>query len=236
MKGSEFFKDLNNSREQRVKEWISLGQIPSWFQPTKEIKTSDSSGNTLSYFVTPNYFALGEDSDYVLMPCNPLTFNHWLDANHCILPTKQMVKQIFKASTKIPAFPCVPARGESITNPRLYQQIDSKIKAFLNGPGDHTVNLYAGHKKDVVLSNGLVKNEFKDNVAIYGWWYKNKPKEIQDLNYKDHIVSYVDYSHGLRGVSKECILNGVNESIIEVLKKETLCHLLTDEKLLFLKY
>lgn len=236
MKGSEFFKDSTEPREQKIKSWIMSGFFPSWFQPTKEIKVTDSAGNVLQYYVTPDYFALGEDNDYVIMPCNPLTFNTWLDQNHCMLPTKTMVNQIFNSSNKLAALPCTPQRGESITSLRLYQEIDTKVKASLKPPQSHAVNLFAGHKKDVVLANELAQSQYKAKVAIYGWWYKGGKDPIQGLNYKSHSVTYVDYSHGLRGVSKECLLNGINHSLVDILQNETLCHLVHDKKLTFLRY
>ncbi len=236
MKGSDFFKEVAEPREQKIKNWISSGFVPSWFQPTKEIRATDSAGNVLQYYVTPDYFSLGEDNDYVIMPCNPLTFNSWLTQNHCILPTKIMVKQIFAASTKLAAFPCVPNRGERVTSLRLYEEINTKIKASLTPLQNPTVNLFAGHKKDVVLSNGLTAKPYKGNVAIYGWWYKGDKDPIQGLNYINHSVTYVDYSHGLRGVSIECVLNGNNDSLIRILQDPALYHLVSDERLVFLKY
>ncbi len=83
----------------------------------------------------------------------------------------------------------------------------------------------AGHKKDVVIANRLFKTRGK--VAIYGW-HKPDGKPIQPL-YTGHAASHVDYSHGIRLVSRRMMVNGVATTIEEVLADPAAAPLLSNE-------
>ena len=85
--------------------------------------------------------------------------------------------------------------------------------------------LVAGHKKDVVIANKVFKMPGK--VAIYGW-HKPDGKPIQPL-YTGHAASWVDYSHGIRLVSRRMMVDGVAKTIEEVLADPRLAPLLSNE-------
>ncbi len=85
--------------------------------------------------------------------------------------------------------------------------------------------LVAGHKKDVVIANKLFMTPGK--VAIYGW-HKSDGKPIQPL-YTGHGASWVDYSHGIRLVSRRILVNGKAKTIDEVLADPALAILLSNE-------
>ncbi len=85
--------------------------------------------------------------------------------------------------------------------------------------------LVGGIKKDVVITPLLASNPGK--VAIYGWHQLNG-QPIQPL-YLGHGVSYVDYSHGIRLVRGQMLVNGQVRSVADVLADPDLCVLLSDE-------
>jgi hypothetical protein len=147
-----------------------------------------------------------------------------------------MVNQIYKqAQFKIEACPQRPVKGESITSTRLYVEIDKAVKRQRvkhNIPFDAFV---AGHKKDVVVCNAILKQTKKDRLAIYGWFYSDGTR-IQGLNAKDHDIFYVDYSHGFRFVSNKCFLNGKETTLKRIWEDEFLCTMLHDEILKFQAY
>jgi len=64
-------------------------------------------------------------------------------------------------------------------------------------------------------------------VAIYGWHYPGG-KPIQPL-YVGHWDRYVDYSHGIRLVAGEMIIDGQTHRVSDVLKDTLLCGLVSDE-------
>jgi hypothetical protein len=85
--------------------------------------------------------------------------------------------------------------------------------------------LVAGHKKDVVITPQLIDAPGK--VAIYGW-HRKDGQPIQRL-YLGHTASWVDYSHGVRFVAREMMVNGAPTTYEAVLVDPALCALLSDE-------
>ncbi len=85
--------------------------------------------------------------------------------------------------------------------------------------------LTSGQKKDIVLTNRLLKKP--DRIAIYGW-HKSDNEPIQPLS-TVHGARYADYSHGLRLISSTVWINGEARSIYEILKDPDLASLLSYE-------
>src|SRR5262249_34437109 len=92
--------------------------------------------------------------------------------------------------------------------------------------------LLSGIKKDVVLTNRL--KEKPNRVAIYGWHYPDG-KPIQRL-YVGHVDWYVDYSHGIRLVSQEMIVDGQPMKFRDVLRDKELSALISDEGPIDIEY
>lgn len=241
MNGKDFIGKITSKagvkREVEVMLAIGDNHLPSFMQVKNfaEVVVTKN-GNTIKYFVAKEYFSVGTDDDYLVTPCTPVTLQSLLKSLQCSLPTPTMVEQIYSAAAfKLPARPQRPSPGESITSSRLFVSIDEAIKKERDKKGASLNDLVAGHKKDVVLTNTLLKKENKGNVAIYGWYYSDGQK-IQGLNPKDHTVNYVDYSHGLRLVSNKCILNGVETTLQEVWSSPVYSKLIHDEPLGFQSY
>jgi hypothetical protein len=64
-------------------------------------------------------------------------------------------------------------------------------------------------------------------VAIYGW-RKLDGNPIQPLTIV-HGDTYVDYSHGVRLIARQMLVDGKPMTINDVLKDPNLCGLLSDE-------
>ena len=58
-------------RESRILAEIMSGNVPDFLRALKPITVS-ASGHTGTYFVTPDYVAIGDDVDYFLTPMTPL--------------------------------------------------------------------------------------------------------------------------------------------------------------------
>ncbi|HMA61302.1 MAG TPA: hypothetical protein VKP78_01500, partial [bacterium] len=74
-----------------------------------------------------------------------------------------------------------------------------------------------------------IKNQPK-NVVIYGW-HKDIGKPIQPV-YGGHYDDWVDYSHGIRLVKDEILLNGKTVKIQKILRDSTLGRLFCEERVL----
>lgn len=227
--GSELARKLMNSlpdqkREDAFLAEYSKGNVPAFLRHPVEITVS-LGVNKITYQVLPDYLCVGTDEDFIRTPLNPLTAKKVADMYNAILPTTRMVNQIWKAASfKVEPKPNGAPYG-------LYQQSIHALLKNESAIAEQTKEmqlgkLLAGHKKDVVITQRLVKNSWP--VAIYGWHYLNG-KVIQDLNTKHHDKSYKDYSHGIRLVSKKVVVNGKDVDIYDVLKDRILCSLISDE-------
>lgn len=238
--GSEFI-NLNMSvkidvREKNILNAFLAGNIPDFMRNFSPI-TLSLNGNTITYLATPDYLSIGSDSDYVIMPMNPLTAQKIADKYDCSLPTSKMVMDIWQhAANKLDANKLTwgPPYDASMMNTDRIKIHNDRINKLMVGL-DNT-KLTAGHKKDVVLTNKISPNNPNKRVVIFGW-IKSDGKPIQGLNYWSHEDTYADYSHGIRLVANDVMVNGKPMRIQDVFKDATLSYLISDEDvLIFQRY
>ncbi|APR86111.1 Hypothetical protein A7982_11460 [Minicystis rosea] len=104
-----------------------------------------------------------------------------------------------------------------------YEQHQAKIEQ--QRAGRATGALLAGHKKDVVITNRLGWKP--KSVAIFGWHQLNGVP-IQPLS-TVHENTYADYSHGIRLIHGEVLVDGAKRATADVLGDRILAPLLSDE-------
>lgn len=238
--GSAFMKRTESmnpaQREQAIIDEILAGNIPSFLKEFKEVEVSrklkDGKIHTIKYQVMPDYLAIGNDSDFVRMPMSPLAAQVIAEKFGCILPTTQMVDDIYKkAQTQLLPQPMSGGKYKNwqsrMTKNEFYVEHQRLVQEQVARRGHQNGMLVAGHKKDVVISNHL--NARPKNVVIYGWHdARNGGKPIQGYGWS-HENTYADYSHGIRLVNTECEVDGKKMSIKDVLADKVLCELLSKE-------
>lgn len=206
-----------------VKEVLS-GNIPSFLKRFVKIKTSISDKNGTKtkafYYVSPDYLAIGTDTDWVRMPMTPQAAQAIADSLHCFLPTRKMSNDVFNsAQVRLEPQPLTQNRESALTFLEHHQLIENQR----NGEK----GLIVGIKKDIVLSSQITKHTKPNRVAIYGWHYPSG-KPIQPL-YVGHVDWYVDYSHGIRLVYDQIWVDKKPTSYQNILNDSTLKALLCDE-------
>lgn len=219
------------AREDTIFSQIISGNVPDFLRnlvPVHDTVVISSVTYYVTYFVTPDYFALGCDSDYFLCPMTPLLAQRVADYLGFSLPTRKMSDKIWKnATVKMAPQPISPS-AQMVTVP-VFATHDSMVwaqrKTFF--PQHPLGELVAGDKKDVILSNHIYGNPAPGRVVIYGWHYQNGTP-IQPLYY-GHEETYADYSHGIRMVQNEMLVNGCMKTVQEILMSSTLNTLLSDE-------
>jgi len=232
MKGSEFAKTISSMdgsiREQAILTQLIAGNFPDFLRRLKPVRLSyrfkDGRKITVSIFVMPDYLAIGSDSDFLLIPMTLPTATQIALRFGFVLPTKKMVDAIFSQS----AFHFTPAPlppGPEMRSTAYYVRHDERIKEQRQTLGNPRDALVSGHKKDVILTNRLVRAVGK--IAIYGW-HRLSGVPIQPLT-TAHPASYADYSHGIRLVSETVLMEGKPESIYSVLRDPELTNVLSDE-------
>lgn len=226
--GSEFYRSVFNvdrvQRELTAEREILAGNVPAFLRSFVPIETSIAAadGRTIRavYFVLPDYLSIGSDSDFARIPLTPMTAQPIADSLHCFLPTRKMVDDIYRAAmVKLEPVPMYALRDSAVT---MYHH-----NLIIEGQRRLRKGLIAGIKKDVVITGQIPRDPKPDRVAIYGW-HKLDGTPIQPL-YTGHVNWYVDYSHGIRLVSRTIYVDGEPMDYIDVLKDPRLRTLLCDE-------
>ncbi|MDB6108267.1 MAG: hypothetical protein JWR69_17 [Pedosphaera sp.] len=231
--GSEFAKTITglerSEREEKIFSQVNSGNVPDFLRklaPVTARFSQDGKTNTATYYVTPDYLAIGSDEDYFLMPMSPMLAQRVADLLHCNLPTRKMVNDIYAAAAiKLTPSPIPPSSAMTsveifgLHNATLRAQRAEQLKSHPPGA------LVAGHKKDVVITPRLATAPGK--VAIYGW-HQTNGVAIQPL-YLGHTAAWVDYSQCIRLAQLSVTVNGAAATIPETLADPKLAALLSDE-------
>jgi hypothetical protein len=236
--GSTFIQNNMNltgsAREDNILHEFAGGNVPDFIRKFVPVTISDAN-NSITILVMPDYLCLGSDSDYVRMPMNPLTAQKIANQYDCSLPTRKMVNDIWKNSpNKLAPLPWGPPYDSDMEKTYRIGVHNARIQAQLSGK-DSTA-LTSGHKKDVVLTNKLSPNNPNKKVAIYGWILETGAP-IQGLNPVSHASNYADYSHGIRLIANDVVVNEKPMRITDVFSDPHLSSLISDEGVLtFKKY
>lgn len=236
--GSVFIQENMNLggavRESNILHEFLSGNVPDFLRKFTPITVTNNS-DSISYLVMPDYLSIGTDQDYVRMPMNPHTAQSIADKYDCTLPTRKMVNDIWKASVnKLVPKPWGPPYDSSMMSTNRIIVQNQKIQAQLAGK-DYKA-LTAGHKKDVILSQTLAPNNPKKRVCIYGWIEANG-QPIQQLNDFSHEDIYQDYSHGIRMIANDVMINDNPARISDIFSDAKLAALISDQgPLTFQKY
>jgi len=235
-------KELPRSeREEELFRQVMAGNVPRFLRTLAPVTVHDTVNGTpysLRYYVTPDYLALGSDSDHMLMPMTPLLAQRIADRTGALLPTPMMSDQIYAAAPlKLRPQP-IPPDAAMDKMPRFFQHNDSvsSLRRPLLGTYPYGT-LVAGHKKDVVISPLLysrLKARGPRPVVIYGW-HRPDGVPIQPA-YNGHGETYADYSHGIRLVQERAEINGADVRLSDLLTDEAFAPMLSDTTLMRTRY
>ena len=231
--GSAFMERISalplTEREEEIYKAISSGNIPGFLRKTITLsgEFADSAGvmHKVEYEVMPDYLSVGSDMDFCRIPMNPNTAQRLATDFGASMITAKLSDHIFqKAQVKLAPFNYIPVgnANELVSKFREHQlQIEKqRIEA-----GGMIGQLVTGIKKDIILSSRITRQPGK--VVIYGW-HKPDGKPIQPV-YSGHVDWYVDYSHGIRLINNQVLIDGKTALFSEVLKHPVLCRIFSDE-------
>lgn len=234
MTGSEFMASVENlsfeEREERIYDEISNGNIPDFLRTLTKIKTdfSDASGvsHSVEYEVMPDYLAIGSDADFCRIPMGPITAQKLADLFGASMPTRKLVDHIY-FNCEVKLEPVTYPWSEASTTVPKFVEHNSDIEELRIAAGGELGQLTGGTKKDVVISNKIVDPARPNSVVIYGW-HKLDGTPWQPL-YNGHVNWYVDYSHGIRFLNEQMLIDGELVNYRDLLTDETLYKILSDE-------
>jgi len=234
LSGSQFEATIASStlsltnRENMIYTQVSAGNVPNFYRALVAVTstaTISSVTQSVTYYVAPDYLAIGCDTDYFLMPMSPMLATKIGALTGTTLPTRKMVGDIWAAAT-VKLAPQPLSAGSQMSTVPYFAHHDSIVgqqrATFSNPLG----SLTSGDKKDVIISNMIYNTA--NRVIIFGWYYQNGTY-IQPMT-NVHADTYMDYSHGIRLVQNTCMLNGSTPTTIQaVLESSTLNPILSDE-------
>ena len=235
--GSQFISLITpmslTERENWIYAQVVSGNLPDFQRTLVPVTVNgmiNGTPHTVTYYVAPDYLAIGTDADYFLEPTTPLLAQRLCDALGCTLPTRKMVNQIWtNAAVKLTPQP-IPWSPEMVTVP-VFAQENFMVRTQRNGFTNSTPlgALVSGDKKDVVISTKIYTNFSgpAKPVVIYGW-HDTNGSPIQGL-VNVHEETYADYSHGTRLVQNDITVDGSPNTITNVLTSPALAALLSDE-------
>jgi hypothetical protein len=231
--GDTFVKQITaldlKERDRVIADEILAGNVPDFLRklcPIAVTNVTDGVTNTATFFATPDYLAVGSDTNYLLIPVAPATAQRLADRLACTLPTRKMVDAIYAAAElKLVPSP-IPPTPAMTTVPVFAQHNETVREQRMALTSSHPLGaLVAGHKKDVVISARLAG--VTNRIAIYGW-HRTNGVPIQPL-FLGHVSWWVDYSQCIRLISQTMLVNGVEQSVADVLRDPKLCGLISDE-------
>ena len=216
-------------REEEIFLAAASGNIPGFLRETVTLRGefTDLNGtpHTLDYEVMPDYLAIGSDEDFCRMPMSPRTAQRLADPFGASLLTAKLSDHIWsEAVVKLEPFFYKPVgnANELVTK---FGEHNTMIEKQLAEAGGRHGQLVAGIKKDVIISSRIADRT--DRVVIYGW-HKPDGNPIQPV-YSGHIWWYVDYSHGIRFMNRQVLLDGHPADVREILQDPVLFRVLSNE-------
>jgi hypothetical protein len=216
-------------REEEIYKAIVSGNIPHFLQNTITLRGqfADSAGvvHQVEYEILPDYLSVGSDTDFCRIPMNPHTAQRIANSFGASLITSKISDHIYQnAQVKLAPFNYIPI-GNANELVSKFREHQIQIEKQRTETGGRNGQLLAGIKKDIILSSRIAKQPGK--VVIYGW-HKSDGKPIQPV-YSGHVDWYVDYSHGIRLINNQVLIDGKAALFSEVLKDSVLYRIFSDE-------
>ena len=233
--GSQFMQSVVNltfqQREDKILQELNKGNIPDFLRELISINENfqDANGttHTLNYFVMPDYLAIGSNEDFCRIPMGPITAQKVADLYGAVMPTRKLVNSIYnKCTVKLEPVTYTPVGNNNELVPKFIEH-NNAIENQRIAAGGQLGELTGGTKKDVVLSNLIIDPNRPNHIVIYGW-HKLDGNPIQPLT-NIHINTYVDYSHGIRYINNQVMLDGNLSKLSDLLKNSIQFKIVSDE-------
>jgi hypothetical protein len=232
--GTDFMRRVSelplSEREEEIYTAVASGNIPGFLLKTITLHgifaDLDGGKHSVIYEVLPDYLAVGSNDDFCRVPMNPRTAQKLATLFGASLVTSALSDHIYsQAELQLAPFNYVPVGNANELVSKFVDHNTQIEKQFSEAGGRHG-QLVAGIKKDVILSSRTAEQH--DRVVIYGW-HKPGGNPIQPV-YSGHVWWYVDYSHGIRLINNQIILDGKRALVSDLLKDPVLFRILSDEE------
>ncbi|HNX66194.1 MAG TPA: hypothetical protein PKH02_04890 [Bacteroidales bacterium] len=232
--GSAFMNRVSdlplNEREEEIFKAVASGNVPEFIRNTITLTGDFTDAACVThhvvYEVMPDYLSVGNDTDFCRVPMNPCTAQRLADLFGASLLTAKLSDEIYrKAQIRPEPFYYAPV-GNANELVSKFVAHNTYIEKQLSVMNAKRGDLVAGIKKDVILSARIALQPGK--VVIYGW-HKPDGNPIQPV-YSGHINWYVDYSHGIRFINNQLLVDGNRMLLSDMLKDPVLFSMFSYEE------
>lgn len=227
MTGSEFAKTIEKlrgpEREKVLLDAVEAGEFPNAFDIGPAGWPSVLIGGRLLIRVSPDFFAVGTDADPYYIGGSTATAQTIAFAFDSILPSKKIAREIsaaaaagghlFSLYSVNPGAPWYEGdKPKDIEASGAFTAANVKRNKLLsNALGDSRWKvLVDGHAKNILTQAGGLKGSCGPQgcVTIYGAGGGTVDGWAIQQKFGGHSWDYVDYSHGIRLVSRHAVLDG----------------------------
>jgi len=216
------------TRDRAIEKQVLAGNVPAFLRKLVPVTLSglDTRGAPveITICVAPDYLAVGSNKDFVRVPMGLPATAEVVNRLGFILPTTKMVDAIYRQAG-LHLAPSPMQAGRQMTSTDYLWRHNQTVEAQRAAANATRGELVAGQKKDIVLSNALLRTPGR--VAIYGW-HRLNGKPIQPLT-TVHGERYADYSHGIRLVSETAYINGKPRALAKLLQDPKIASILSKE-------
>lgn len=218
-------------RDSLALKYLLNGAFPDFLKKLVRVPFmfTDTVGKThqVEIWVMPDYLSIGNNQDWVRLPLMPETAQEIADSFGCFLPSPFLVDRIYEAADlKLEPMPLFALRDSL--------PIFRQHHLMIEGQRKQKKGLIAGIKKDVVRSIRYFQSSRSNRVVIYGW-HQPSGKPIQPV-YAGHVNWYVDYSHGIRLISRQIRVDGHWQLMEDLAKDPLLAGIVCDGQPCMLRY
>jgi len=236
--GAEFMARITPmslaDREAAIFEEISNGNIPDAFRQVYRIEKRMQDRNNVYHDVVlellPDFLAIGSDDDFCRIPMTPMTAQRLATLFGATLPTSKISDLAWEfAEIKIDPWQTTETPDHTMTTVPVFISNNARIEVLRKAFGKPLSTPIAGHRKDIIISNRIYTDaQGRNRVFIYGWHQLPAGNPIQNIH-GGHSIDYVDYSHGVRLVNQEMLVNGEVRRVRDVLRDPVKYRLISNE-------
>ena len=242
-------------REESILAQLLAGNMPSWLRQWVTVEVQASSPK-VTVRVLPDYLCVGDDTDFRHVPLDQHSAQRVADMFGACLPTAKICHAIYRttpAAQQVGAFKrdyyitpwtlrTVIKKNWAQTSTAAYDEHSLAIQAGMTKAGIKPGQILAGHKKDVIIANGLHRQPRK--IAFHGFYdakgypaepcYEVKGGPLPSCNKEAPTLAhpegrFSDYSQGVRLVHPIMHIDGAVKLVREVLVDPILSKLISSE-------
>jgi hypothetical protein len=221
---AEALRDVDfERREQTIYNEVARGNVPTWLRRLHPVSVTGAAGDAVhavTFWVTPDYLAVGSDDDFFFIPVSPGLAQRIAGLAGASLPTPAMVDAAW-AAARVRLNPIRIRPDEFIRSVPYFERHNSLVQAQRRLHRAPPGTFVAGHKLDVVIGD---PQDGAAGFGLYGWHHLDGTP-IQPFHALD-ADSEPLFSAGLRLAHRIITVDGAERDLAGALRDSSVARLL----------